>query len=122
MKPRKKLNIRRARRAARVSIRVRGTAETPRLVVSRSNQYIYAQLVDDVAGRTLAAVSSFAKGAGVAGAKATKSAEAFAAGEMLGKKAKEKGIASAIFDRREARFHGRVKSFADGAKKAGLKI
>ncbi len=120
MKPRKKLNIRRERRAARVSIGVRGTAEKPRLVVNRSNQYLYAQLIDDVKGHTLAAISSFGKTTGDAGKK--KSDQAFAAGELMAKKAKEMGIASATFDRREARFHGRVKSFAEGVKKGGLKI
>jgi len=121
MKARKKLNVKRNRRAARVAKTIHGTAETPRLVVNRSNQYLYAQLIDDAKGHTLAAISSFGKGAAAAG-KGTKSDQAFAAGELIAKKAKELGIAAVVFDRREARFHGRVKSFAEGAKKGGLKI
>lgn len=124
MKTRKKLNQKRGRRAARVAARIMGTAERPRLVVSRSNQYVYAQLIDDALGQTLAAVSSFGKGegAGTTGKKETKTAQAFAAGVALAEKALEKGIKTAIFDRGSSRFHGRVKSFADGAKKGGLKI
>jgi large subunit ribosomal protein L18 len=81
--------------------------------------------------RTLFAVSNFggkktgkapSAAAATVAAKAKKSDQAFALGEMIGKKAVEKGIAQAVFDRRSYRFHGRVKSFAEGAKKAGLKI
>lgn len=124
MKARKKLNQVRDRRAARVAARIMGTAERPRLVVSRSNQYVYAQLVDDALGKTIAAVSSFGKGdgTGAAGKKGTKTEQAFAAGVALAGKALEKGIKTAVFDRGSSRFHGRVKSFADGAKKGGLKI
>lgn len=104
------------RRAARVSARIRGTAAMPRLVVNRTNKYIYAQLIDDTAGHTLAAKST--KGAG----KGKKSEQSFAAGEMLAKAAVAKGIKSAVFDRRSSKFHGRVKQFAEGAKKGGLKI
>lgn len=120
MNARKKLNKKRARRAARVGIRIVGTALVPRLVINRSNRYLYAQLVDDTKDRTLAAVSSFGKGG--AGAKGTKSMQSFAAGEALAKKALEKGIKSAVLDRRSAKFHGRIKQFAEGAKKGGLKI
>lgn len=97
-----------------------GTAAAPRLIVNRSNRYVYAQLIDDDKGHTLVAVSSFGKGAGAA--KGTKSTQAFAAGEALAKKAVEQGITRAVFDRREAKFHGRVKQFAEGAKKGGLQI
>ncbi len=119
MKARKKLNEKRKRRAARVGMTVHGTAATPRLVVNRTNQYVYAQLIDDEKGHTLVAVSSFGKdGAG----KGNKGEQAFAAGEVLGKKAVEQGITRAVFDRRSAQFHGRVKQFAEGAKKGGLQI
>lgn len=123
MKSRKKLNQKRVRRAARVRAGVRGTASRPRLVVNRSNRYIYAQLVDDAKGHTLAAVSSFSKG-GVTGVtkEKTKSAQAMSAGGALAKKALEKGIKNAVFDRRSYKFHGRVKSLAEGAKKGGLTI
>lgn len=120
MKAQKKLNAKRARRTARTKATMRGTKERPRLAVRRSNRYFYAQLIDDVKGNTLVAVSSLGVGKGAE--KKTKSVDAFTVGELLGKKAKEKGITVAVFDRRSYKFHGRVKSFADGAKKGGLKI
>lgn len=122
MKPRKRLNKKRERRVARVAAVISGTATNPRLVVNRSNRYVYAQLIDDTKGRTIAAVSSFGKQTEGSTKKMTKSEAAFAAGEAIAKKAAEKGIVSAVFDRRASRFHGRVQSFADGAKKGGLKI
>ncbi len=115
------------RRVARTRAVISGTAVRPRLTVRRSNRYFYAQLVDDVKGNTLLSASSFTlnkggeKGAGAAG-KTTKTANAFSVGEFIGKKATEKGIKSAVFDRRSYKFHGRVKSFVDGAKKGGLTI
>lgn len=109
------------RRAKRVTTPLRGTAVRPRLVVNRSNRYVYAQLIDDTKGNTLASASSFKKEI-TPGKKATKTLQAFAAGESLAKKAVEKGITVVIFDRRASKFHGRVKSFAEGAKKGGLKI
>ncbi|MGC9968714.1 MAG: 50S ribosomal protein L18 [Minisyncoccia bacterium] len=120
MNARKKLNQKRIRRAARVSARLYGTASVPRLVVSRSNRYVYAQLVDDVKNHTIVAVSSFGKGG--AAVKGTKSVQAFATGEALAKKALEKGIARVVFDRRSSKFHGRIQQFAEGAKKGGLKM
>jgi len=120
MKPAKKLNEKRNRRARRSAARIKGTAERPRIVVKRSNRYFYAQLIDDTKGKTLISASSFALGK--ATGKKTKTADAFSVGEYLGKKAVEKGIASAVFDRRSYKFHGRVKNFADGAKKGGLTI
>lgn len=107
------------RRAARVSATIQGTAVTPRLVVNRSNRYVYAQLIDDAKGHTIAAVSSFGKNAA---GKGTKSKQAFAAGEALAKKALEKGIVRVVFDRRSSKFHGRIAQFAEGAKKGGLTI
>ncbi len=124
MKAIKKLNIKRSRRVARTRAKISGTAERPRLAVRRSNRYFYAQLIDDVKGHTIVSVSSFSLGKAAAsgGKKGTKSEHAFAAGELLGKKAKEKGVDGAVFDRRSYKFHGRVKSFVDGAKKSGLTI
>jgi len=119
MKPSKKLNLKRNRRAARNAARISGTSARPRLAVSRTNKYFYAQLIDDEKGITLLAASSMNLGKT---AKKTKSEEAFSIGELIGKKAVEKGIAAAVFDRRSYKFHGRVKSFADGAKKSGLTI
>jgi large subunit ribosomal protein L18 len=93
-----------------------GTEVAPRLVVNRTNRYVYGQLIDDTKGHTLAAAST--KGL----AKAKKSEQSFVAGEKLGKAAVAKGIKKAVFDRRSAKFHGRVKQFAEGAKKGGLTI
>lgn len=118
MNARKKLHQKRARRARRSSARISGTAERPRLAVHRTNRFIYAELIDDTKGHTLAAASNVR----VKGAKGTKTMAAEAVGVEIGKKAVAKGIAQAVFDRRSYRFHGRVKSLAEGAKKSGLKI
>ncbi len=104
------------RRAARVSARISGTASKPRLVVHRTNRYLYAQLIDDSKGHTIVAVST------VHAAKQKKSAQSFAAGESLGKAAVAKGIKVAVFDRRSSKFHGRVKQFALGVQKGGLTV
>jgi large subunit ribosomal protein L18 len=114
----KNLNKRKAQRIGRVRAVIYGTAERPRLVVNRTNQHIYAQLIDDVKGVTLLSART---GVSVA-ATGKKSDQALALGESLGKKAVEKGITVVVFDRRSYQFHGRVKSFAEGAKKGGLKI
>jgi large subunit ribosomal protein L18 len=119
MKAAKKLNQKRIRRVARTRALISGTAVRPRLTVRRSNRYFYAQLVDDVKGNTLLSASSFTI---EKAAKTTKTVNAFSIGELIGKKATAKGIKSAVFDRRSYKFHGRVKSFVDGAKKGGLKI
>ncbi len=121
MKTRKKLNIKRFRRAARVSAKFTGTPEKPRLVVHRTNRFLYAQLIDDTKGHTIAAVTTKGMAAGK-GAKATKTVQAVTAGEALAKAALAKGVKTAVFDRRSSKFHGRVKGFAEGAKKGGLKI
>jgi len=129
MKAVKKLNQKRKRRVARTRAAISGTTMRPRLTVRRSNRYFYAQLIDDAKGNTLASASSFSIDAPAKGekpakgaAKMTKTASAFLVGELIGKKAIEKGITSAVFDRRSYKFHGRVKSFVDGAKKGGLTI
>lgn len=112
-----KINEIRERRQKRVRARGRGTAERPRLTVFRSNHYIYAQLIDDATGRTLAAASS--REAKAAGDKKNK---AKAVGELIAKKAKEIGIKSAIFDRGPYQYHGRVKALAEAFKESGLKL
>jgi large subunit ribosomal protein L18 len=117
MKHIKLTNKKRLRRVNRVRATIVGTALRPRLAVHRSNRFMYAQLIDDAAGRTLAAAHSAASKE-----KKTKSDGAFAVGESLAKKAVEKNIHAAVFDRRSYKFHGRVKSVAEGAKKGGLKI
>jgi len=121
MNARKKLNDKRIRRAARVTAKIVGTAERPRLVVNRSNRYIYAQLIDDAKSHTVASVTSRGAG-GAAGKLPAKTAQAFAAGESLAQQAAAKGVTRAVFDRRSSKFHGRVKSFAEGMKKGGITI
>ena len=105
----------RLRRHARVRKRVAGTAERPRLAVFRSNRHIYAQLIDDVSGRTLAAAGT------VRGSDdADKTAAAKQVGAELATKAKAAGITAAVFDRGGYQFHGRVKALADAAREGGL--
>ncbi len=108
----------RLRRHRRVRGKVRGTAERPRLVVFRSNRGIFAQLVDDDSGRTLAASSwlDLGKPDGDKTAQATEVGKALAAG------AKKAGIERAVFDRGGYLFHGRVKALADGAREGGLQL
>ena len=109
------------RRQVRVRAKLNGTAARPRLSVFRSNRYLYAQLIDDAAGKTLASATTLAgKGAPKAAAKKIDAAQA--AGERLAKKALELGIKEAIFDRGSYRYHGRVKAVAEGARSAGLKF
>jgi large subunit ribosomal protein L18 len=116
----KNLNRIRERRVRRVRAKIYGTGSRPRLAVSRSNAGIYAQLIDDTAQKTLAAASWLELDQDAL--KKTKSEVAFMVGELLAKKAKEKGITTAVFDRRSYAYHGRVKALADGARKGGLKI
>lgn len=107
----------RKRRHRRVRRRIIGTSERPRLVVFRSNKHIYAQVIDDFAGRTLAAASSTeaeARGPG------QKSDVAKRVGGLVGRRATERGIASVVFDRGGYLFHGRVRALADGARESGL--
>ena len=107
---------RRVKIKARIRGRISGTPERPRLSVFRSNKQIYAQVIDDLAGSTLASASS--KGI----TEGTKSEIAEKVGEAIAKKAIEAGITTVVFDRNGFLFHGRVKSLADGARKGGLKF
>ena len=109
----KRLN--RLRRHARVRKRVSGTAERPRLAVFRSSRHIYAQLIDDVAGRTLAAAGGV-KDAG----DGDKTAAARRVGASLAERAKAAGISRVVFDRGGYAYHGRVKALADAAREGGL--
>ena len=109
---------RRLKRRRRVRAKVRGTAERPRLSVFRSNRGIQAQLIDDVAGHTLAAVN-WTEGE-LKGLKTMDQAKR--AGELLAERAKAAGVESVVFDRGGYRYHGRVKALADGAREAGLKF
>jgi large subunit ribosomal protein L18 len=108
----------RLRRRRRVRAKIRGTAERPRLSVFRSNKGVQAQVIDDVAGHTLAAVSWTE-----AELKSLSSMEqAKRAGELLAERAKEAGVETVVFDRGGYRFHGRVKALADGARESGLRF
>ncbi len=120
MNQRKTLNQKRTRRIARTRARIFGTADRPRLAVSRSNRSIYAQLIDDVHACTLAAVSG--RETLKASGKRSKTEVSKRIGELLAKKALEKGIKTAVLDRREYKYHGRVRAFAEGAREGGLKI
>jgi large subunit ribosomal protein L18 len=108
----------RLRRRRRVRAKVRGTAERPRLAVFRSNKGVQAQLIDDVAGHTLAAVNWTEKELKDLG----RMEQAAKAGAVLGERAKSAGIETVVFDRGGYRYHGRVKAIADGAREAGLKF
>lgn len=101
----------------RVRGKISGSAELPRLSVYRSNKEIYAQLIDDVNGKTLATASS--RTLKTKGTKMEISAEV---GKAIAEKAKAVGVESVVFDRNRFIFHGRVKSLADGAREGGLKF
>jgi large subunit ribosomal protein L18 len=105
----------RHRRHLRVRKRVTGTLERPRLVINRSLKHISAQLVDDVAQKTLMTVVD----AALTGKKTEKSAEV---GRRLAARAKDAGISKVVFDRAGYRYHGRVKALADGAREGGLEF
>jgi large subunit ribosomal protein L18 len=111
---------RRYRRHLRVRKKVVGTPERPRLVVFRSSKHIYAQLVDDQKGVTIAGVADTSEGMQIDGK--GKVAKSFALGRLIASKAKEKGIAKVVFDRGGYQYHGRVKAVADGARKGGLEF
>jgi len=99
---------------------IKGTPERPRLTVFRSNAEIYAQIIDDIAGKTVAAASSNEKE--ISSAKATKTEQAKLVGQLIAQRSIEKGIVDVIFDRNGFLYHGRVKSLADSAREAGLKF
>jgi len=108
----------RRKRHERIRLHLEGTDSRPRLAVFRSLNHIYAQVIDDTSGRTLAAASSLE--ASVRSAGATKTAEAALVGRLLAERAKEAGVSRVVFDRAGFRYHGRIKSLADSAREAGL--
>ena len=121
----KKLQAKQAglrRRHTRVRGKISGTPDRPRLCITRSNSNMYAQVIDDVAGKTLCAVSTLGpdfkatqkSGATVEGAAVL--------GQIIGKKALDAGITEVVFDRGGNLYHGRIKAVADGAREAGLKF
>ncbi len=110
------------RRQRRVRAKIRGTEERPRLRVTRSSAHIYAQVIDDIAGRTLVSASTLDPELRSEG-KATGNKEAAKlVGELVGKRAKEAGIEEVVFDRGGRIYHGRIQALADGARSAGLKF
>ena len=111
-KSKRRLRIRRS-----VRQKISGTASRPRLAVFKSNKAIYAQLIDDVQGHTLASVSSSELGGGTVTVDKSKEA-----GKKLAEKATANGIESVVFDRGGYVYHGRVKAIADGAREGGLKF
>ena len=104
----------------RIRRTIKGTADSPRLAVFRSNKQIYAQLIDDVAGNTIVAASS--RDRSLEGKKVTKTEQAKLVGLLIGEKAKELGVDSVKFDRGGFIYHGRVKALAEAARETGLKF
>jgi large subunit ribosomal protein L18 len=108
------------RRHIRVRKRVSGTAERPRLVVTRSNRGIVAQVIDDLAGHTLASASTL--DASIRGGEGDKSAKAKQVGQLVAERAKAKGVEAVVFDRGGNQYAGRIAALADAAREAGLKF
>ena len=113
-------NVARSRRHLRVRKKVSGTTTRPRLVVTRSSRHVFVQVVDDVAGHTLASASTME--ADLRGLTGDKTAKARKVGELVGQRAKDAGVDSVVFDRGGNRYHGRVAAIADGAREAGLSL
>ena len=111
-----------ARRHRRVRGKVSGTAARPRMCVTRSNNNIYVQIIDDVAHKTLIGASTLGAEFKATGKKSGTVEGAAAIGEIIGKKAIEAGITEIVFDRGGHLYHGRVKAVADAAREAGLKF
>ena len=109
----------RAKRHARVRGKISGTAERPRLCVFRSENHIYAQIIDDVAGHTLVAASSHEKNLAAKGGNCE---GATLVGKLVAERALEKGIKEVVFDRGGYVYHGRVKALAEGAREGGLEF
>jgi large subunit ribosomal protein L18 len=110
----------RRKRHERIRLRLAGTEARPRLAVFRSLNHIYAQVIDDASGRTLAAASTADKA--LKGSKSTKSEEAAVVGRLVAQRAKSAGVERVVFDRAGFRYHGRIKSLADAAREAGLEF
>ena len=122
MKRSKTAQAARLRRHLRVRKRVYGTGEKPRLCVYRNLTHIYAQVIDDDRGHTIAAASDVDADARGEVKGKRKSDVAKVVGELIGKRAKEQGVSTVVFDRGGYQFHGRVKALATGAREAGLKF
>ena len=112
----------RERRKLRIRQKINGTSEKPRLSVFRSAKHIYAQVVDDVAGKTVAHASTLSREVRGEASEAKKLDAAKKVGEAIAKALLAKGISKVVFDRNGYLFHGRVRALADAARKAGLKF
>jgi large subunit ribosomal protein L18 len=108
----------RIKRHERLRLKVAGTEARPRLAIFRSLSHIYAQVIDDTSGKTIAAASSLE--ATLKGATGTKSDDATAVGKLVAERAKEAGVDKVVFDRAGFKYHGRVRSLAEAAREAGL--
>lgn len=112
-------NEKRLKRKIRIRKKLTGTAERPRLCVFRSAKHIYAQIIDDTVGKTLASASSVEKDFAKSG---DKKASANSIGKLVGQRALENGIKQIVFDRNGYIYHGRIKALSDGAREAGLEF
>ena len=112
----------RARRHFRIRKRVSGTPDRPRLVVTRSARHITAQVVDDLAGHTLASASTLDASIRGTADKGDKTEQARKVGALLASRAKDKGIEKVVFDRGGNKYHGRIAALADGARESGLEF
>ena len=121
MKVKTKEDIR-LRIKARIRKKLSGSPQRPRLAVFRSQSHIYAQVIDDDAGRTLCAASSLDKELKTDFKRGSNLAAAKAVGQLIASRAKEKGIEAVVFDRGGFQYHGRIKALADAAREAGLKF
>jgi large subunit ribosomal protein L18 len=108
----------RLRRQIRVRKKISGTPERPRLVVTKSARHLFAQVIDDVAGKTLASASTME--ADLRGSGDDKTAKAKTVGSLLAERAKAAGVESVVFDRAGNKYHGRIAALADGAREGGL--
>lgn len=112
----------RAKKHKRMRFSLAGTAERPRLSVFRSNNHIYAQVIDDAAGRTLVAASTMEKAISAELKKTNDTEAAAAVGKAIGKKAKDAGINEVVFDRGGYIYQGKIQALADAAREAGLEF
>ena len=110
----------RRKRHERIRLHLAGSAERPRLAVFRSLNHIYAQVIDDASGTTLAAASTAEKE--LRGGSSSKTEEAAVVGRLVAERAKSAGVERVVFDRAGFRYHGRIKSLADAAREAGLEF
>jgi large subunit ribosomal protein L18 len=115
-------NQKRLNRHLRIRNKIAGTPERPRLNIYRSSKHIYAQVIDDATGITLASASTQEKELRDQAAELTKTEAAKLVGKTIGERAKEKGVNTVVFDRGGYLYHGRIKLLADGARESGLEF